>query len=877
MKLLLTSVIGDHSIYKIDEKGEFLNYFKKLFSCENLSKLGIEYNDDLTDIETDLHKKFYEDIKTRPDFKSIYCELIKNIYSELFPEEDVYIYQTFPSIRIQFRNNVVIPPHCDSDSLGNHPIGEKNFILPITKMYGTNRLFIESSPGKQDFQGIDLEYGDLFYFNGNRCTHFNEKNIESDIRISLDFRVILKNDYLSYLQKTIIYTNPRDNRIPVKLSIGGYYQLCHKEDSIIDYRYSCKNIIAQTKPHFGIEEADACYEYMKGGNFVTEFKKTKELENMICDFTGASYCVMTTSGTSALMLAFMSLGIGPGMEVIVPNYTMIASVNSIRMVGATPILADVDRETGTLTKEIIEHYRTERTKAVLHVSLNNRTNRLSELDVFCKDNSILLIEDAAQSLGCILNGKHIGTYGIIGCFSLSTPKIISTGQGGFLLTNDESTYHKINMIKNFGRKDGGSEIYDIFGMNMKFTDIQAVIGIEQIKKLPSRVRRMREIYNLYYKELGFIMIPPMNNEWIPWFIDVFVENRDSLAEFLNKHNIQTRITYPQIHRTSMYYQTKEYPGSSYFSEKGLFLPSHILLTNDEIQYICSIIKLYFTPYLRSVQQLYPKHIIVKPTNFDSNLYIRSVNTGLGNMLFQIASGLAYAMFNKASLHVLGLNQYSAIEGIPIKDHITRNIKPCNLQPKNENIVSCSNNKEYIFNHPYMENMIFSYYYENWKNFEFIKDDIIRCFSPIETDIEYIFTKYPIVKNPKLCSIHIRMGPDMLSGKQQEQIDREEYIYKNALDHMIEHKKITDCIVFTDNKEYAQKILSSYSIPFYYSNERDYIDIWMMSMIKHNIVSFSTLSWWGAYLNKCPDKYILCLKGFRDDLHYPGWNVLSATI
>jgi perosamine synthetase len=224
---------------------------------------------------------------------------------------------------------------------------------------------------------------------------------------------------------------------------------------------------------------------------------------------------------------------------------------------------------------------------------------LSELDVFCKDNSILLVEDAAQSLGCILNGKHIGTYGIIGCFSLSTPKIISTGQGGFLLTNDESIYHKINMIKNFGRKEGGSEVYKVFGLNLKFTDIQAVIGIEQMKKLPDRIKRMREIFDLYYNELSEIknfcnMIPCQNDEWIPWFIDIFVEHRDELAGFLNKHNIQTRVTYPEINKTPMYFNEDELNNSKYISTRGLFLPSHTLLSNDQIHFICNIIKLYFT-------------------------------------------------------------------------------------------------------------------------------------------------------------------------------------------------------------------------------------------------------------------------------------------
>lgn len=604
----LITTFGQHNIYKIDTSThKFLEYFKTLYNYENLQQLHLKSfcdlnNDKLSDIETDLHKIFYKDIKENNTFKQLYCNLIKDIYNNLFPEESVYIYQSFPSIRIQYFNNVVVPPHYDSDHLGNHPEGEKNFILPITKMYGTNRIFIESEPDKKDFKGIDLECGELLYFNGNKCTHYNEKNVEKDIRISLDFRLILLKDYKNYIQKqNVTFTNPRDDRIPVKMTIGGYYQICFKNDVYNIYKnwFNIKDKILQTRPNFDINEANACYEYMKSGdNFVTEFKQTAKLENMITDFTGAKYCAMTTSGTSALMISLLSLNIGKDDDVIVPNYTMIASINAIKIIGANPIIVDVDANTGTLSLEIIEKNITKKIKAILHVSLNNRTKDLDEIVQYCKINNLFLIEDAAQSLGCFLNKKHIGTYGNIGCFSLSTPKIISTGQGGFLLTDDEETYKKICMIKNFGRKEGGNEEYDIFGLNLKFTDIQAVIGIEQMKKLPYRITRMREIFNLYYEELNTNinckMIAPKNDEWIPWFIDVYVEDRDKLAEFLNNHNIQTRITYPEINKTPMYLNTDDLHNSKYISTNGLFLPSHTLLSNSDIKYICEIIKLFYS-------------------------------------------------------------------------------------------------------------------------------------------------------------------------------------------------------------------------------------------------------------------------------------------
>jgi perosamine synthetase len=132
-------------------------------------------------------------------------------------------------------------------------------------------------------------------------------------------------------------------------------------------------------------------------------------------------------------------------------------------------------------------------------------------------------------------------------------------------------------------------------INFKFTDIQAVIGIEQMKKLPERIIRLREMFNLYYNRIGALcnMIPPQNDTWIPWFIDIFIEQREDLIEFLKKHNIQTRPTYPEINKTPMYYSDETLPISNYVSTKGLFLPSHTLLTDTEINYICDIISIFY--------------------------------------------------------------------------------------------------------------------------------------------------------------------------------------------------------------------------------------------------------------------------------------------
>jgi perosamine synthetase len=606
---------GDHKIFEYNiQKHPFIKYFNNLYNEEKLDMLHLKSSDynylkdklelgGLNEIDTDLHIKFYDDIKSNTTFKKLYCNFIKDIYDYFFPNEEYMIFQSFPSIRLQFMKSVSVPPHKDSDQLSNHPLGEKNFLVPITEMINTNSIYIESKPDKEDFKSIHLLPGELFYFNANTCTHYNEPNNENKLRISLDFRVILYKDYIKYLNfSDLKKTNPRDlqrKRKPTLMLIGSYYQCFHRNTSLnnmMDW-YKIKHIM-QHRPTFEKEEAEATYKYMLEDSFITEYKKTEELEKIISTYLNCKHCIMTTSGTCAIILSLMALELNVGDEVVVPNYTMIATVNAIKMLKLKPVIIDVDKETFTINLDTIKKNISNKTKAIIHVSLNNRYKNMNELLDFCNTNNYFLVEDSAQSLGCRINGKNLGTFGNIGCFSLSSPKIISTGQGGFCVTDDDVLANKIRMIKNFGRKESGKDNFEVFGINLKFTDLQAVIGIEQMKKLDFRVKRMREIYNLYYSELKdtVIMREPLNHEWLPWFVDIFTNKRKELVDFLKKHKVSTRPVYGEINKTKMYYNKDIFVNSQYVSNNGLFLPSYITIDNNTIKHICKLIKLFYNNY-----------------------------------------------------------------------------------------------------------------------------------------------------------------------------------------------------------------------------------------------------------------------------------------
>ena len=155
----INRTFGKHTVLTYDRSiFDFRGYFETLYLTSDLEHLdSVSHSGTgLQDVETDLHKRFYSDIKTNRRFKELYCNFVKHIYAQFYPDEEFAIYQSFPSVRFQFKNNTVVPPHYDSDEIGRHPIGENNFLVPITAMYGTNRLFIESEPGKKDFDGVDM-------------------------------------------------------------------------------------------------------------------------------------------------------------------------------------------------------------------------------------------------------------------------------------------------------------------------------------------------------------------------------------------------------------------------------------------------------------------------------------------------------------------------------------------------------------------------------------------------------------------------------------------------------------------------------------------------------------------------------------------------
>lgn len=359
--------------------------------------------------------------------------------------------------------------------------------------------------------------------------------------------------------------------------------------------------IPQMRPLFGEEEKKEIMEYLEEDGYITEFKRTAEFEAAIANYTGAKHCIVVNNGTISLTLAAIALGIGPGDEIIVPNYTMIATPNSIKILGAIPVFVDVELNTLAIDFEQMKKKITSRTKAIILVTPNGRepSAGIKEFEKYSELTGIPIIEDAAQSLGSFFeDGRHVGRAGILGSFSFSAPKIISTGQGGAIITDDDLLGEKIRKLKDFGRGSGGTDIHDIVGFNFKFTEFQACVGLAQIRKLTHRVARKKEIWNNYRTQLSSIQGVTIFHHNIdnctPWFIDILCQDRSGLAAFLKNKNIGTRTMYPRITHQQAYKLGGDYPVAHIVEEQGLWLPSMIQLTDSQINYISESIREYYS-------------------------------------------------------------------------------------------------------------------------------------------------------------------------------------------------------------------------------------------------------------------------------------------
>jgi len=283
----------------------------------------------------------------------------------------------------------------------------------------------------------------------------------------------------------------------------------------------------------------------------------------------------------------LSLGIKKNDEIIVPNTTFVATATAVKLSGGKPVLTEINENDFTISLESIRKKITKKTKAVIPVHLNGRCTQLDELKEICEKYNLRILEDASQALGSKYKKNHLGSICDAGAFSLSPPKIITTGQGGIVTTNNFEIYDKIRKLKDQGRDDK-SDNHPIIGYNFKFTDIQAALGNSQFAKLQTRLKKMKKIHNYYSEKLGnckSIILPKTRKEAQLWYFDILVKKRKKLIEFLLKSNIQTRAFYKPISFHPPFRTKEKFSISNKISSMGLFLPSSSDLSHSQVDLI----------------------------------------------------------------------------------------------------------------------------------------------------------------------------------------------------------------------------------------------------------------------------------------------------
>lgn len=356
------------------------------------------------------------------------------------------------------------------------------------------------------------------------------------------------------------------------------------------------------EPQIGSPLEKDLLEQVLVANYANEGKLTTRFEQEVTELLGVKYAIATTSGTVAIFLALKALGIGHGDEVIVPDATFIATANAVTLTGAKPILVDIDPRTLTMHIESFKKAITLKTKAVVPVHVTGRGADIETILAIAREHNLHVVEDAAEAFFSKYHGKYLGTWGDAGCFSFSAAKTITTGQGGMIVTNSDALYATLRPLKDQGRPvrgTGGDDAHPTIGFNFKYTDVQAALGLGQLKLVQDRITRMRRTYTLYREELqgvAGISIFDINLDegGVPQWTDALVERREELDAYLQSLNIDCRRYWLPIHLQKAYpNQGGEFTNSTKYLPQALWLPSAFTLSDDDVRTVCREIKNFF--------------------------------------------------------------------------------------------------------------------------------------------------------------------------------------------------------------------------------------------------------------------------------------------
>lgn len=326
-------------------------------------------------------------------------------------------------------------------------------------------------------------------------------------------------------------------------------------------------------------------------------KRVQDFERLLADFLHVKHAIAVNSGTAALHASILAVGIKESDEILIPSFTFVATANSVACTGAKPVFVDIEKDTYTMDPLDLENKITKKTRAIIPVHLYGHPAKMDEIKEIANKHSIIVIEDACQSLGSTYDGKQTGTLGQMGCFSMYASKVLTSGEGGAITTGSDEFAEKLRMIRNHGMVNG----YDtrIIGFNMRLPEISAAIAKTQMKKIQSMLdkrasnaRKLGQLLSNKIKDKNIVLPQENQRTKYNWYLYTVALNdsRDKVKKFLNNSGIGATIYYdPPVHQTPFY--SKFYNGeleiTEWASKSVLSLPVHPSITEKDLDFMAN--------------------------------------------------------------------------------------------------------------------------------------------------------------------------------------------------------------------------------------------------------------------------------------------------
>jgi perosamine synthetase len=356
-------------------------------------------------------------------------------------------------------------------------------------------------------------------------------------------------------------------------------------------------MISWYRPHFWGKEKEYVLDALES-TWISDGAYVAEFESVFAKIISSDHVITTSNGTTALMLAYLSLGLGPGDEIIIPGFTFAAPANMALAIGATPVFADVDPQTWLLCPESVEQKITSSTKAIVPVHIYGNICDMDALTKIAKKHNLFMIEDVAEAAFSTYKGKQAGTFGDFGSFSFQATKTITTGEGGAVCTNNSEMQDTARLIRSHGMRAGKRYFHEIVGHNFRLTNLQAALGCAQLECVNEITQNKRRVYDRYKKNLVGVAGVDLQEvtsgcEPVMWAVVVKLDvnklgiSRDNLITKMRDNDIETRPGFYPFSDMPIY-NSNPLHHSIDISNHVICLPSYTMISDADIDYICNV-------------------------------------------------------------------------------------------------------------------------------------------------------------------------------------------------------------------------------------------------------------------------------------------------